>query len=420
VRDYLILGVIMAGLPVCFLKPWIGCLYWYWIAYMNPHRLSWGIAYNFPVAQLVAVATLLGVIATKRRDRIPMERETVIVICLWIVFTISTLFSIYPADAWPRYSQVSKILLITFVTLMFFADRKRLRYLLLVTGLSIGFFGFKGGLFSLLTGGNYRIYGPPGSFIEDNNDFALAALMVIPIIFYLAREETKAWRKWGLRIVAILSVASVIFTYSRGGFLGLAGLSVAAILKSKRKVVGLVALVVIVYAGFSILPAKWFERIHTIGDYREEGSAQGRINAWHFAWNLAMDRPLFGGGFDTFAPDLFWKYAPDPLSFHDAHSIYFEILGEQGFLGLGLFLGLLASSMASLRRLRKSCRDVPGLRWIADYSDMIQLSLVAYMVSGAFLGRAYFDLFYNLIAVVIVLKVLARREKGLLAAPVPA
>src|SRR5262249_10965554 len=152
---------------------------------------------NFPVAQLVAAATLLGTITTKDRDRLPMERETVLMIGLWIVFTISTMLSIYPDDAWARYTQVSKILLITFVTLLFFADRKRLRYLLLVTGLSIGFFGLKGGIFSIATGGNYRIYGPPGSFIEDNNDFGLAVLMVVPLLVYLAREEPRKWIRYG-------------------------------------------------------------------------------------------------------------------------------------------------------------------------------------------------------------------------------
>ncbi len=76
----------------------------------------------------------------------------------------------------------------------------------------------------------------------------------------------------------------------------------------------------------------------TIRDYQEDSSSMGRINAWHFAANLAADRPVVGGGFQVFTPELFQKYAPNPTDFHDAHSIYFESLAEQGYVGLALFV----------------------------------------------------------------------------------
>jgi len=155
--------------------------------------------------------------------------------------------------------------------------------------------------------------------------------------------------------------------------------------------------------------------MQTIGDVEEE-SAAGRINAWHFAWNLASSRGIFGGGFDTFTQDLFLRYAPDPYNFHAAHSIYFEMLGEHGFLGLTLFLALLISTLVSLQLLRRRYGATPSTRWIANYADMLQICMVGYMTSGAFLGRAYFDLSYHLIAATIILKTLARREERALAA----
>jgi len=72
------------------------------------------------------------------------------------------------------------------------------------------------------------------------------------------------------------------------------------------------------------MPDAWMQRMGTIKTYEQDGSAMGRINAWHFAFNLALDRPIVGGGFETFQPDLFLKYAPEPENYHDSHSIYFE------------------------------------------------------------------------------------------------
>lgn len=416
-RDLLVLAIIIIGVPVSMARPYIGILLWSWISYMNPHRLTWGIAYNFPAAQAIGVGTLLGFLFTKDKVRLPMERETILLLFLWTVFAVTTLFAFVPGSAIPQLQQVSKILLMTLVTMMLVNSRQKLRLFLLTIALSIGFFGFKGGLFGLRTGGGGRVYGPPGSALEDNNDFALAMVMVLPILFYLAREMPRRWLRYLLRATAVLSIVAVVFTYSRGGFVGLAVVAAAALFKSKKKALAILTLTVAVFVGSTLLPQEWISRMETIGD-TTEGSAAGRINAWHFAWNFASAQFPLAGGFGAFTPELFIRYAPDPSDFHDAHSIYFEMLGEQGFIGLTLFLALLLSTMFTLQGLSLRHRHIPATRWIAGYADMLQLCLLAYISSGAFLGRAYFDLTYHLIASAIILKTLARRES--MAPPVPA
>jgi probable O-glycosylation ligase (exosortase A-associated) len=419
-RDILVLAIIIIGVPVSAVRPVAGILLWCWVSYMNPHRLGWGIAYDFPVAQAIALGTLVGIVFTRDRSPLPRERETVLLGCLWVLFTITTVVALNPVDAWARWTEVSKILLMTFVTMILVNNRPRLRLLLLTIALSIGFFGFKGGIFGFRSGGSGRVYGPPGSFIEDNNDLALALLMVLPLLFYLAKDEPRKWLRLLLRATGLLSIIAVVFTYSRGGFVGLAAVTAVWLLKAKHKLLAVLLVVVGVYVGISIVPERWFSRMETIGDAQEE-SAAGRINAWHFAWNLASSRPLVGGGFDVFTREQFERFAPDPYDFHDAHSIYFEILAEQGFIGLGLFLTLLLSTFASLRGLRRRYRRTPSSRWVADYASMLETCLVGYVTSGAFLGRAYFDLSYHLIASTIILKVLARQQATAPAAePYPA
>ena len=130
----------------------------------------------------------------------------------------------------------------------------------------------------------------------------------------------------------------------------------------------------------------------------------GRINAWWFAYEVALDRPLVGGGFRTFTRDLFVQYAPAPFDWHDAHSIYFEVLGEQGFVGLALFLMLGFMSLRLGTWIIRHARNHPDLRWATDLGAMLQVSLIGYAVGGAFLGLAYFDLYYHLVVLIILVK----------------
>jgi len=408
-RDYLVLAIILAGIPISFMRPYYGILFWSWVGYMNPHRLTWGIAYNFPAALVIGVSTLLGFFFTRNRTSLPRERETYLLLALWALFILTTTVALNPDDAWPQLERVSKILLMTMITMMVITTRKQLRWFLLVIALSIGYFGVKGGIFSLRGGGADRVYGPPGSFLEDNNDLGLAIVMVLPVMFFMALEESKKWFRYLLFATGLLSITTVVFTYSRGAFVGLAAVGATALLKSKRKLLGFLVIAFALVMGTSLIPDRWFARMATIGDVTE-GSAAGRINAWHFAWNLASAQFPIGGGFETFTPTLFLRYAPNPLDFHAAHSIYFQMIGDQGAIGIVLFLSMLISTLWSLQRLRNRFRKVPSLQWISRYATMLQISLVGYMSSGAFLGRAYFDLAYHLIASAILLKVFARRE----------
>jgi len=161
---------------------------------------------------------------------------------------------------------------------------------------------------------------------------------------------------------------------------------------------------------FAFMPDAWFERMGTIQSFEEDESALGRINAWYFAFNLAVARPFLGGGFGTFDPILFLQYAPDPNDFHDAHSIYFEVLGEQGFVGLALFLLLGVLTYRSASWIIRKTKKRPDLDWANHLAAMIQVSLIGYAICGAFLGLAYFDFLYVLIAIIILTRKIVADE----------
>ena len=205
----------------------------------------------------------------------------------------------------------------------------------------------------------------------------------------------------------VLTGLSILGTHSRGAFLGGAAILLFFIWRSRRRFVLAFAVILVVPVMLAVMPQKWFDRMETIQNYEEDGSAMGRINAWHFAVNLVKDRPI-GGGFETFSPDLFVIYAPDPDDFNDAHSVYFEVLGEHGFVGLFLFLLLGILTWRSCSWIIRHARDDPEISSLADLAGMTSVGLVGYAVAGAFVGLAYFDLYYNFIAIVVIAKTMVK------------
>jgi probable O-glycosylation ligase (exosortase A-associated) len=409
IRDLVVTAIVVGSLPVCLLQPWIGVLVWSWIGYMSPHRLTWSFAYSAPWAMMVAIPTLAGLMFTKERARLPWTAEVRLLAALWGLFLVTTVFAFYPAEAWAHFNKVSKILLMTFVTLVLFQDERRLRALLWVIGLSIGFYGLKGGVWAVMTGAQYKVLGPPASFIAGNTEIGLALNMVLPILIFLRREEQRRWLRHVLLAMIGFSVVAILITYSRGAALGLAVVVTLLFLKSRAKLVAILLIAAGLVVASSTLPDKWFGRVETITTYQQDSSAQGRLDAWYVAYRLAKDYPLLGGGFRTFTRDIFTRY--DMPRGRDAHSIFFQVLGEHGFTGLGLYVGLIGSTVLSLRWLIRRGRRLPSTQWISNCAQMLEASVAAYVVAGAFLSMSYFDLFYHLVAITVILKVLLRAEE---------
>jgi probable O-glycosylation ligase (exosortase A-associated) len=175
-------------------------------------------------------------------------------------------------------------------------------------------------------------------------------------------------------------------------------------LKSRRKLMTGLLILAMVPLGFQLMPEQWFERMSTISTAADQdASAMGRINAWHLAINVANDN-IAGGGFVVFTPRMFRVYAPNPLDPHAAHSIYFQVLGEHGYIGLAIYLTLLFCAWRTASRIQKECGDNPELKWAKDLAAMAQVSLMGYFTGGAFLSLAYYDFVYYLMALLVVME----------------
>lgn len=401
-RDIVVTAAVMFSLVLTFYNPFIGVLAWHWLGLMNPHMLCWGFAAGAPFAMLVALATLASLLINKKEPKqIPWVAITKVLAVFWAWMLVTTFFALNQTDAWHQWDKVWKIQLFVFVTLILLTSRARIEALVWIMAVSLGLYGVKGGIFTLVTGGGYHVMGPAHTFIGGNNEIGLALIMTIPLMRYLQLQAATAWLKYAMMAAIGFTFVAIVGTQSRGALVGVVAMTLYLVMKSRKRGVLILLLVMFLPLLFLFMPESWHARMSTIETYEEDASAMGRINAWWFAWNLAVDRPLVGGGFEAFRGWLFSRYAPNPLDYHDAHSIYFEILGEQGFVGLALFLGLGVAALMTTRSIVRQTKDDPRLFWMRDLASMIQVSLVGYAVAGAFLGLGYFNFYYGLLAVVV-------------------
>jgi probable O-glycosylation ligase (exosortase A-associated) len=409
-RALIVTLIVFGAVPWMFYYPFVGLMFWVGLGYLNPHRLTFGFARDLPFVQVTAIVTLLAWLCSKEPKKFPLNGVSAfwLLFTLWVSFT--TLFALNPHGATVEWFRFIKIQLMTLMMMIMLTDRRRIEITVWVIAGSIAFYGTKGGLFTLLSGGQHHVLGPPGTFIAGSNEIAFAGIITLPLLWYLWHTAERRGVRHGLLVAAALCELAILGSQSRGALLALIAMLGMLWRKSSSKLVtgtlGLLALAL----GLLFMPPEWMERMKSITEYAQDESALGRINAWWFAFNLANDQPIMGGGLRTFTAELFQQYAPDPNRVHDAHSIFFEVLAEQGYVGLTLFIimGLLTLAMAS--RTIRLARTRDDLKWAGTLAGMLQVGLVGYVVGGLFLGLAYFDLPYSLMALIVATNGVVTRE----------
>lgn len=409
-RDYVLAAFILGALPFIFWRPWIGVLLWTWIGLMVPHKLTWGFALDFQFALIVGVITFAAVVFSREPKRFPVCAVTITLLIFIFWQLVTTVFAIYPGPAWDQLDQILKIQAGVLLTLVVMQDKQRIIWLVRVIALSIAFYGVKGGLFTLRTGGEGMVLGPPGGFIAGNTEISLAITMAAPFVFYLAEMAERRWVRWSLFAALGLCAVAVIGSYSRGGLLAIIAMGLFLWLKSNRKAL-LLFLIPPLVAGIMVFaPERWHQRMDTIATYQEDNSAMGRINAWGFALNLAKDRPVTGGGYGVFTPEAFARWSPNLAGFHDAHSIWFKVLGEHGYVGLFLYVLLWWYAWKTAKKIIRVSKRDKDLRWAGSLAAMVQVSLVGFFVGGSFLGLSYWDFPYLLAALVVLTDTVVSRQ----------
>ncbi len=418
-RDIALVSALLAFLPMSVAYPAAGALCWAWFSIMAPHQQVYGFAAGRPLNSLVAAATLLGWILSKERKRWPSDAVPWLMLAWFAWMTLGSYFAINPGWSWPYWDRVMRILALVFLVFFLANTKARIHGFIWILVISIGYYGVKGGIFTLLSGGNSIVYGPPNTDITDNNQLALAVVGLLPLVNYLRLHTRNSWLRLGLAVSIGLQIVVVLGSYSRGGVIALAVTLGVFWARSRNKVVYAVVGVLVVGAALGFMPDRFWDRLSTLNNVGTDDSFQGRVMAWHVATLVAIDQFPFGAGF--YAPQLpqvFNFYFPGEI-LHAAHSIYFQILGEHGFIGLGIYLLLLLFGLRNTRIVMRQTRGKPELRWAYDLANMSQVGMIGYYVGGAALSMAYYDGYLIVIALMSTLRALTAPMRVTQRAQVP-
>lgn len=397
-RDLLIAFFLLGSIPVILMRPYVGLVMWFVVSFMNPHQMAYGFVTTMPVALLIGGSTLVGFVFFREPKRMPVDATTGMIMALMAWITVTTLIALKPEGAWPDWNRAFKLLGMTLLMIPLLTNRQRLQGVIWAIVISVDFYGIRGGVYTLTTGGGGRVLGPANTMLEDNNQLATALIMILPLIRYLQIQTENRYVRLVLLAAMLLTTLSVFGSYSRGALIGLAVMFMWMFRSSRHKTTVAVAAIIGAIGLALVMPEAWYNRMNTIETYQQDGSATGRFDAWKFAFRLALERPLTGGGFRVYTDTpRFLELVPEAPLARAFHSIYFEALGEHGFVGLGIFLAVIAFGLMKTAKLRKLTRDDPQRAWAYELASMVQVCIVGYIVAGAFLELTFFDLFYAIV-----------------------
>ena len=414
-RSLLFVLEMVCLLPICLARPFVGVILWDWIAFMNPHKLVWGFGTDWPWAWMIFIVTILGWTFGREPKRVPMNPTSVLMILFVLGATAAMPFAIAP---WPAeyegWMRVLKMFTFFIVTAGLLTDKRRIDGLIWIIAISMGYWAIYQGGASVLTLGHHKAFGPPTTMIQDNNAFAAAMLVVLPLYNYLRLQTRHKIVRHGLGVVMVLALLTALTSYSRGALLGAVAMAGMMWWRSRSKILGIVLIIMAVVAVLMFMPEAWFARMYRIDHYHAHGSAASRLYIWRVAWLLALHHPLTGAGFHaTIFQSVINTIVPGGN--HLAiHSVWFQVLGELGFPLFFIWTGITVVGWRNARRIERLARGHDDLRWAEDLGRSMQSAIVAYAVTGSFLPIAYWDIYFTTLlalqAAMMVTKASLRRE----------
>lgn len=422
-RDLFLLAVLPLMLYAIAKRPFIGLGLWVWTALFFPNGWVYGPAQSIRYNLLFAGIAIFGYLVQPKKPKFHLGATGVLILLFFVWTTLSTIMGGGNPDIqWNFWNRFWKIILLFVFVVAIVDDKLHVDFMLWCVVLSVGFYGDLEALKYLASGGGHKIAGMADHVLGDRNDLALGLVMIMPICAYLLHEYGKQSRAlWFAMLVTMgLLIAAVVGTSSRGGFIALLALGAYFFVKSERKMMLAAALAVLALAMSQVVTSEWVARMNTIDAADNDASFMGRVVAWKLSLILATQHPFFGGGFkaleyfpvwSSLSQDFgsySWFYTgsavPDTNGSHAAHSVYFQVLGDHGFVGLALYLCILAGSFAKARKVVRVARANKAPEWIARLATDLQLSLFAFCIGGAALSFAYFDLTFAIMGLLIVLE----------------
>ena len=412
-RDIAFSLVFSALAAISLINPFAGLMSWGWISFALPSSSLWGFATLIPANLIIAITTMIGWLLSASKRSFRVDQTVLLLFLLAAVIALSTAFSLSLDTSLPK----SREYLINFAFLIMISlclnSKIRIDAFIWLMIFCIGYYSIKGGLIFLISGGNFRFEGPSGTSISDNNHLAAAFLLSIPLMNYLRLHAAKRMVRHGLAGVIVLTILAVLCTQSRGGFIGLVVLGGVFWWMSGRRISHIAAAVVIIGFAAALASDALVSRLQTIESaHQQDSSFLSRVVSWQMHFYAALDRPLVGAG--TYALQtwpVFGTYRPAtpivdiqlqrPVA---AHSIYFQVLGDHGFIAFGLFIALLWTAWRNASWVMRQAADDPNRLWMANLASMTRASMLTFAVAGAAVSMAFYDYFLAILTLTACLR----------------
>lgn len=419
-RDILVVCLFLFVLYHAFKRPYVGVCTWIWVAMMAPTKWAFGFSTSLRLNFTIVLVTFAAYLYAYKNKHLNLGTVGALMLLFLLQAALSTATqnTLDSGEVFVYFTDHIKVALLFFAVALILRTKVELITFIWFILFAVSAYAAMEGLKFILSAGGHEVVGRAG-VILDRNDFAVAINMGIPLTFFLISVTTNKWLRLGLWAIAILNIVAVVGTYSRGGFIGLCLIALAAWMRSRHRLALALAALLILPSLYMAAPEDWRERQSTVSTAAtEDGSFIGRLAAWKISTLIALDHPFTGGGYRAVTDPALWHYyrgftphfgpivtppIPPDMEPKAAHNVYFQVLGDHGFPGLILFLLILGASYLSVRRsYRYAVKH--NIEWMANLCSAITVAFVGYCITGANVSLAYFDLAYALMGMVVVVR----------------
>jgi probable O-glycosylation ligase (exosortase A-associated) len=413
VRDLAFIGFLAALIGMGFRRPFLFVLAYVYIDCVAPQRLTYYLLNSVQISLMSVVLAVGGWAIADDKTELRIAPRQVLIVALLAYCGITTTTADFPLDAEEKWKWVWKALAFAAFLPLTLRTRLRIESLLLFMTLSAASIIILGGIKTLFSGGGY---GQLNLIVTDNyglyesSIISAVAIAIVPIVLWFTRHGTVFAPDWRVKLFAYALVFACLLmpigTSARTGLLCIVMLTLTQFREAKRKLLyaGLVAVGVVVAIPF--LPSGFTQRMETIQTYKADESASTRLAVWAWTLEYVKQHP-FGGGFDA--------YRGNKLSYHTEseeagaikaelttdqarayHSSYFEMLGEQGWPGLILWLLINVGGVMRMEVLRRRYRE-GELAWAGGLAAALQNAHLIYLLGAMFVGIAFQPFVYMLV-----------------------
>ena len=435
-RDLAFVAFLFAFIGLGFRKPFLFVLCFCYIDIVAPQRLSYFLINSIPISLIVFLLAIGGwLVADDKRDMRWSGRQTILLLLL-LYCRATTANADFPVEAADKWSWVWKALVWAIFLPLTLRTKLRIEALALVMLLSAAAIAIAGGIKTAAGGGGYgalQLLLAENYGLYEGSIMSTVGIAIIPLILWYRRHGTVFPPDWRVSLFCFALIFACMLlpvgTQARTGLICLMVLAILSLRAVKHRFLYIVGAGLVVVAALPLLPQSYTERMETIRGYKSDQSASTRVAVWQWTWDYAKEHP-FGGGFEAYiqnhvrvetqgaAYDPNRPQDADPTVYEEKsrayHSSYFEMLGEQGYPGLALWLLLHAAGIGQMERVRRRYLRTRRAeeQWIAPFATALQHGHIIYMVGSLFVGIAFQPFIYMMLALEIGLSTYCRRREA--------